>query len=81
MSIPQLPNDYVLVHVAKALTSDRRVGELGLVVTVEHDAIVISGSVSTESRREAVTAVTREALDALGDDRAVRNETHLAVIA
>jgi hypothetical protein len=68
---------YLEQLVVDALREDGRVGELGLHVSIEDEHhVVVSGSVSTESRRDAVPDVVREVLAVHGAPGAdVRNET------
>jgi hypothetical protein len=68
-------SEHTLVHVRNALATDGRVGELGLDVRLRGDAVVVRGAVSTETRRQGVTALVAEVLQAHGVDLRVVNET------
>jgi hypothetical protein len=62
---------YLVEHVREALAGDERLGELELQVTVVGDRIVITGTVQTEERRQAIS----EVVAALLPDRTVANQT------
>lgn len=55
---------YVVEHVRQALATDPRTLVQGLRVTRHGDSIVVSGNVSSESRREAVGQVAQEVASA-----------------
>ena len=57
---PDLPDQYVAARVHQALTEDDRVHEQGIDVAVVGDALVLSGTVPSDERREAVELVARE---------------------
>jgi hypothetical protein len=63
--------DYVRAHLEEALATDARVTEGGLHVAVVGAELVISGSVSTPARHDAVTVVATE----VAGEFAVRNAT------
>ena len=65
------PDDYVVQHVREALAQDGRVSELGLAVAVRGGVLHITGTVSTEERRAAVSEVAAE----LAPDWTIANET------
>jgi Domain of unknown function (DUF1918) len=67
---------YLRAHLAEALATDPRVTEGGLRVAVDGDQLVVSGSVSTETRRQGVAAV---AADVAAPFR-VRNETQVVAL-
>ena len=54
------PDAYVIEHVRQALATDERTMLQGLRVTQHGDSIVVSGTVSSESRRDAVGEVAAE---------------------
>jgi BON domain len=67
---------YVRAHLTEALATDPRVTEGGLRVVVDGDELVVTGSVSTEARRQGVAAVAAE----VAAPFRVRNETHVVAI-
>lgn len=84
MTAEHLPTTHVLIHARDALTTDARVGELGLDVEEEADrdgsggsVVVVRGAVSTDDRKSGVVAVVREVLQAHGLDFPVRDETQV----
>jgi osmotically-inducible protein OsmY len=54
------PDVYVVEHVRQALATDARTMVQGLRVTQHGDCVVVSGTVSSESRRDAVGEVAAE---------------------
>jgi osmotically-inducible protein OsmY len=66
-----LEDHYLVERVRHRLAHDERVNELELDVSIRGDRVVVTGSVSTEERRAAVTAVVAETVG----DRTVQNET------
>ena len=64
-------------HLAEALATDPRVTEGGLRVAVDGNELVVTGSVSTEARRQGVAAVAAE----IAAPFRVRNETQVVAIA
>jgi osmotically-inducible protein OsmY len=62
---------YLVEHVREALAGDERLGELELQVTVAGERIVVSGTVQTKERRQAVSEVVAGLLP----DRTVVNQT------
>jgi len=84
MTAEQLPTTHVLIHARDALTTDPRVGELGLDVEEEVDSdvsggtvVVVRGTVSTDDRKSGVVPVVGELLQANGLDFPVRDETEV----
>ena len=67
---PDEMSDYVCARVEHALAVDERTAELGLTVTETDGELVVSGSVATPDRRDAVTLVASEA----AHGQPVRNE-------
>jgi osmotically-inducible protein OsmY len=65
---------YLVAHLQEALAADPRTEELGIEVTVAGSTVVLSGTVATAQRREAVAAVAREALR----EHEIRNEVTVA---
>ena len=63
--------DYLLAHLGDDLANDPRVNELGLHVACRGERLFVTGAVSTEERRQAVTEVLRE----LAPGYEVHNET------
>lgn len=72
------PIDHVLVHVRDALATDARVGELGLDVVHEGDAVVVRGTITTATRRDGVVPVAQDVLHHHGYELDVRDETGVA---
>lgn len=56
---------YRAARLQEALATDERVAELGLEVAVRDDDAYISGNVSTQERRDAVSEIAREQLPGL----------------
>ena len=54
------PDAYVVEHVRQALATDPRTLVQGLKVTRHGDSVVVSGTVSSESRRVSVGEVASE---------------------
>jgi osmotically-inducible protein OsmY len=69
--------DYVRAHLEEALATDGRVTEGGLHVSVVGAELVITGSVSTPDRHEAVMVVASE----VAGEFAVRNATSVVTLA
>ena len=65
------PQDYLVERILDALAKDPRVNELELDVAVANEKVLVSGTVTTEVRRRAVTDVVREMVP----DREVVNQT------
>ena len=65
------PKAYLVAHVREALARDARVNELHVDVTVAGKRVFLTGEVTTEDRRRAVTDVVRELLP----EYEVHNET------
>ncbi len=59
------PGPYVAADLRERLVSDPRIGEQDIQVAVVAGRIVISGSVATEARREAISEV---AVEVVGPD-------------
>lgn len=57
------PAPYLVERVREALAHDPRVAELGISVTVNGDAVLLTGEVATPERKEAVTEVVEPLLD------------------
>jgi Uncharacterised nucleotidyltransferase/BON domain len=57
------PDEYLVARLQEAFAHDERTDELGIVASVDGGAVVLSGTVSTPYRREAVLTVAREVLD------------------
>ena len=58
--MPETPTAYREEELRQALAADPRVAETELDVRIAGDRIMISGTVPTQDRRDAVAAVTRE---------------------
>lgn len=71
------PLDYLGAHLEEALATDGRVAEQGLHVALGDDELVVTGTVSTPERCEAIDVVARE----LVPDVRVRNEAVVATVA
>ncbi|MPY92864.1 MAG: hypothetical protein GEV08_07275 [Acidimicrobiia bacterium] len=76
-----VPPEYIVGHVQEALGTDAAVGEWGLQVDVDGDALTVAGIVATASRKAAVAPVARAALAALGCQHQVRDATEVAAAA
>ena len=59
---PNDPASYVGADIEDALAHDPRVAELGLRAEVAGEAVILTGSVATADRRDAVGDVVRELL-------------------
>jgi putative nucleotidyltransferase-like protein/BON domain-containing protein len=57
---PVAHDEYLVGKLQEALAQDPRTGELGLNATAEEGTVVLSGTVATLDRREAVLTVARE---------------------
>jgi osmotically-inducible protein OsmY len=66
---------YLVEHIREHLLRDPRVGELDIHVAIEGDRVSITGHVSTQERRTAIS----EVLTALLPDCDIRNETIVSV--
>jgi osmotically-inducible protein OsmY len=71
------PDVYVTEHLREALAKDPRVNELELEVSLAGGKLFVSGTVSTEARRRAVTEVLAE----LAPDREVVNQTSVLSVS
>lgn len=60
---------YTAEEIRQALAADSRFGELGIKVRVVDDAVVLSGEVTTQQRRDAATTI----VTALAPSLTVRN--------
>ena len=69
------PGPYLVEHIREHLLRDPRVGELDIHVSVEGSLVFVTGHVSTEDRREAVSLALAEYLPGYE----VRNETTVSV--
>lgn len=54
------PAEYILEKVREALVEDPRVSELGLEVKLAGEKLYLTGSVSTDQRRSAISQVAGE---------------------
>ncbi|MDP8992275.1 MAG: BON domain-containing protein [Actinomycetota bacterium] len=68
---------YLAQRVHDALAEDRRVGELGLSVTVAGQHVYVNGEVTTEERREAIGRVVAEVLP----EHRLTNEVRVAPVS
>jgi len=73
----QDPPHYLIQRVREALAHDPRVGELELRVKMVGEKVFITGSVPTDERRKAVSAVVQDVLP----DVEVHNETTVTALA
>ena len=71
---PRDLDPYLIEHVRDALAHDPRVGELDLSVEIDEETVVLTGTVASPDRQEAVGEVARDLLP----DHQVRNETAVA---
>lgn len=58
-----MPDDYLVASLQEAFAHDERTDELGITASLSGGAVVLSGTVSTPERRQAVLAVARDVLD------------------
>jgi hypothetical protein len=65
------PKQYVIGRVREALSTDPRVNELDVAVTVSGRKVFLTGEVTTAERRDAVTIVVSEILP----EHEIHNET------
>jgi osmotically-inducible protein OsmY len=56
------PDEYLVAHASEALITDSRVAELGLHVSVSGLDVFVTGDVSTEDQRQAVSEVLQQVL-------------------
>jgi hypothetical protein len=70
-----VPKAYVGEHIRDELLRDPDIGELDIHVAIEGNLVVVTGHVSTDDRRRAISA----ALNRLMPDHEIRNETTVAV--
>ncbi|HEX4721876.1 MAG TPA: BON domain-containing protein [Pseudonocardiaceae bacterium] len=68
--------EYLVARVRRALAEDPRTAELGVLVDVRGDRLVLGGSVATERRRADLTAVLRAALP----DVPVHNDVRVVIV-
>ncbi|MBW3634155.1 MAG: BON domain-containing protein [Chloroflexi bacterium] len=71
---PKDLNPYLIEHVRDALAHDPRVGELDVVVEIDGETVVLSGTVATADRQEAAADAVRDLLP----NHHVRDETEVA---
>jgi len=72
-----LPPEYQAARVHRALAEDPRTAELGIRVTVRGDAILLSGDVESEHRREEIDTVLHE----IASDMRVFNDIRVTEVA
>lgn len=72
---PAEPGPYLAEQIREKLLRHPDVGELDIHVAVDGRSIVVTGHVSTEDRRQAIT----EALTDFVPDHEVRNDTTVSV--
>ncbi len=68
---------YLVEHVRDALAHDPRVSELDVVVEIDDETVVLSGTVASAGRQEAAADVVRDLLP----NHHVRDETEVADLA
>lgn len=71
------PDEYLVAHLQELLAADARTEELGVEVMVSGPLVVLTGTVATTRRRDAVEAVAREACG----QHEVRNDVLLAELS
>jgi hypothetical protein len=59
-------DEYLVARLQEAFAHDERTDELGITVSFAGDAVVLSGTVPTPQRRDAVLTVAREVLNGRG---------------
>jgi hypothetical protein len=77
MADPDGPAPYLAEHIRDDLLHHPDVGELDIHVVVDGTRVVVTGHVSTNERREAISRVLAEQLP----DHDVRNETTVTTYA
>ncbi|MDQ4089519.1 MAG: BON domain-containing protein [Actinomycetota bacterium] len=70
------PEDYTVQRLRDALAADERVGEMGVQVHLAAGKVFLTGQVTTEERRQAVSAVAGEVLP----DYEIHNDTVVTVV-
>jgi osmotically-inducible protein OsmY len=75
--MPSEPEDYVIGRVQEALAHDPRVNELDVTVTVTGGGVFLDGTVPTEERRDAITAVARTMVPGVD----IHNEVTVATLS
>jgi hypothetical protein len=68
--------EYVRAHLEESLATDPRVADQGTHVVIEHDSLVVLGTVSTRQRRAAIDDVVREVAPGVP----VQNETTVVAL-
>ena len=71
------PEDYTVQRLRDALAADARVGEIGVQVRLTAGKVFLTGQVTTEERRQAVSAVAGEVLP----DYEIHNDTVVTVVS
>ena len=69
------PAEYLSGHIHQTLAEDPRVSEQGISVTVTPGNVFLTGVVSTEERRKAISMVAAE----LAPDLRIHNQVSVAV--
>jgi hypothetical protein len=69
------PNAYIVEHIRDELLRDPNVGELDIHVAIEGNLVFVTGHVSTDERRSAISSVLKRLLP----EHEVRNDTTVAV--
>ena len=77
MGSPEEPKQYLVQRIREALAQDSRVSELEIEVKIRGGKVFLKGIVSTEERREAMTAIARELLP----DHEIHNETEVITLS
>lgn len=72
---PDEPDAYTVEHIREHLLRDPRIGELDIHVALEGRVVLVTGHVSTEDRRSAIS----RSLEKLLPDYDVRNETTVSI--
>ena len=58
----QDPDEYLITRLQEAFALDDRMNQLDIEIRMHHDEIILLGSVTTEERKSAATAISREVL-------------------
>jgi Icc-related predicted phosphoesterase len=58
----QNPDEYLITRLQQAFANDDRMNQLDIEIRMQRDEIILLGSVATEERKSAATAISREML-------------------
>jgi hypothetical protein len=60
MRPPQQPDEYLCEQIRQAVAHDERVGEFDLQVEIVAGKVFVTGTVATDERRQAISAIVAE---------------------